>query len=149
MSSEQGEGPEFGYGVDVRPLWSARDWAAEQVRVVLRAAGCAEFPAGAGFSVESHDLLVVGICDDFTRPARPPGRTQPGRPDAGYRTGPHPDDEELLAVWAPAAQTPVAPVRGERGRRCVEWGRLWHRWSRPLHGPPLARAMRRRSGPSA
>jgi hypothetical protein len=38
---EQEEGPEFGYAVDARPLWSARDWAAEQVRVVLRTACCA------------------------------------------------------------------------------------------------------------
>jgi hypothetical protein len=58
----------------------------------------------------------VGICDDFTDPARATGVLT----EAGYRTGPHPDDEELLAVWPPAGQTPAAPARGERGRRCVE-----------------------------
>lgn len=40
--------------------------------------------------------------------------------EAGYRTGLHLYDKELLAVWPPAGQTPVAPARGERGRRCVE-----------------------------
>ncbi|MBO2463911.1 hypothetical protein [Actinomadura violacea] len=48
--------------MNARPLWSARDWEAGQVRVVLRA----------GFSVESHDPLTVGICDDFTDLARQP-----------------------------------------------------------------------------
>ncbi|GAA4053745.1 hypothetical protein [Actinomadura miaoliensis] len=123
MFDQQEEGPEFGYAVDA--LWSARDWEVEQVRVVLCAAGCAEFPARAGFSVESHDPLTVGICDDFTDPARPVAaraRAAQVLTEAGYRIEPHPYDEELPAVRPPAGQTPAPPARGERGRHCVECG---------------------------
>ena len=127
MFDQQEEGPEFGYAVDARPLWSALDWQAEQVRVVLRAAGCAEFPACAGFSVESHDPLTVGICDDSTDPAGPPAaraRAAQVLTEAGYRIEQHPydEDEELLAVRPPAGQTPVVPARGERGQHCLECG---------------------------
>ncbi|TDC98019.1 hypothetical protein E1292_36035 [Nonomuraea deserti] len=109
------KGPEFGRAVDARPLWSARDWAAEQARVVLRAAGCPEFPARAGFSVESHDPLALAVTDDFTDPAHQPAalaRATRALAEAGYRTAPHPWDNELVAVWP-------RPIRSRVTRRAV------------------------------
>jgi hypothetical protein len=35
---EQEEGLEFGYAVDARPLWSARDWQAEHFAQAVNAA---------------------------------------------------------------------------------------------------------------
>ncbi|MCO5972335.1 hypothetical protein [Actinoallomurus soli] len=75
--------------------------------------------------MESHDPFTVGVCDDFTDPARQPAaRTRAAQvlPEAGYRVEPHPYDEELLAVRPPAGRTPAAPARGERGQHCLERG---------------------------
>lgn len=123
MFGEQEEGPEFGYAVNARPLWSALDWQAQQVRVVLRGAGCAEFPTDGGCSVESHDPLTVGICDASTGVAGPArARAAQVLTEAGYRIEPHPhdNDEELPAVRPPAGQTSTAPARGQRGQHCLE-----------------------------
>ena len=66
--------PRFGYGLNDRPLWSQRDREAEEVRKVLREAGCIEWsdlpPDHDGFAVEGggdgEPFAVACTLDDPT-----------------------------------------------------------------------------------
>jgi hypothetical protein len=49
------DAPAFGYGANSRPLWDVRAKDAEQIRIILRDAGCWEFGYHrGGFVVEDH-----------------------------------------------------------------------------------------------
>ncbi|MBO2458151.1 hypothetical protein [Actinomadura violacea] len=126
------EGPQFGYTADARPLWTERDWAAEQIRIVLRDAGCPQAPANGGFTVDSThpcntdpcaagSCYLVSVCgdiDDPARPARALARAAAVLAGAGYRTEHRPCRETRLRVWPPTDQIPVVAVTRSASRHC-------------------------------
>ena len=101
--------PRFGYGVGDRPLWSQRDWAAEEIRNVLRDARCVEWsgvpPYHDGFVVEGggdgEPFAVACTLDEL-----PDARTELQRYTEalklhGYHVHLDPDDAKSLEVWPP------------------------------------------------
>ncbi|MDL4813155.1 hypothetical protein [Actinomadura opuntiae] len=118
------EGPQFGYAVDARPLWTERDWTAEQIRIVLRAAGCPQAPAPGGFTVDSTDdaCCVVSVCGDADDRSRPPqvlAHVAAVLASAGYRTERRPRGTMGgLRIWPPAHLLPVVAVARSASRHC-------------------------------
>ncbi|GAA2627423.1 hypothetical protein GCM10010411_75680 [Actinomadura fulvescens] len=114
------DGPEYGYAADARPLWDEQNWAAEQIRILLRAAGCPEFPALGGFSVNNEEPFLVapaGVTDTTAT-----ARYTAVLTSAGYRVEPFPDDEVMVQAWPPAGQRPIPPPRSLWRRACGECG---------------------------
>jgi hypothetical protein len=102
--------PRFGYGLNDRPLWSQRDRDAEDVRRVLRGAGCVEWsgepPYHDGFVVEGGDdgepFAVACTLDDRTAARAEVMRYRDALRAGEYRVQPDPDDAQCLEVWPPS-----------------------------------------------
>lgn len=109
-------GPEFGYAVDARPLRNERDWAAEQIRMVVRSAFRPESGARTEVVVEGEDPYLVSV--RVNGPVRPPDALACAAAaliDAGYLTE---RDALALRVRPPADQMPVVAVARGTARHC-------------------------------
>ncbi|HEU5031791.1 MAG TPA: hypothetical protein VFV01_43225 [Spirillospora sp.] len=112
-------GPEFGYAADARPLRNERDWAAEQIRTVVRSASRRESAPRAEVMVEGEDPYLVSV--RINGPARPPDPlacAAAALTDAGYLTERDERDATTLRVWPPADQMPVVAVARGTARHC-------------------------------
>ena len=106
--------PRFGYGLNDRPLWSQRDREAEEVRKVLREAGCIEWsdlpPDHDGFAVEGggdgEPFAVACTLDDPTAARAEVQRYTNALRAAAYRVQLDPDDDQCVEVWPPPDNGP-------------------------------------------
>ena len=110
--------PQFGFGARLRPLWTARDLAAEQIRAILRDAGCPEFGRMRdGFVVEGGEegepFLVACTVSHDARAARQMAIYEDALSAAGYRVVPFPADERGLQIWTVKVN---GPSEGEAGQ---------------------------------
>ncbi|MDL4813208.1 hypothetical protein QP089_02930 [Actinomadura sp. OS1-43] len=116
MVTIQELGPDYGYAVDARPLWNERDWAAEQIRIVLRRAGCSS--ARAGCAVDGQDPYLVAVRDPADRLPHALADAAAALIGAGYlveHVGYH---DRTLRVWPPVDQIPVVAVARGMLRHC-------------------------------
>lgn len=132
ISQSADEGPEFGYGKGRRPLWNARDRDAEQIRRLLRRAGCKEFGQKhrngdrGGFVVEGGGKPFHVACamytQDHSKVVREIARYWQTLTTAGCRIEPDPQgDSAVWEVWLPSEPVSHATrtilVRRLLGRR--------------------------------
>ncbi|KAB2375055.1 NAD(+) diphosphatase [Actinomadura montaniterrae] len=109
-------GPEFGYAADARPLRNERDWAAEQIRIVVRNAFRRESTV---VVVEGEDPYLVSVRVDG--PTEMPDAVEGAAAaliDAGYLAGRDERDAMALRVWPPSDQMPVVAVARGTARHC-------------------------------
>lgn len=96
------ERPAFGYGRGGRPLWSARDRDAEQIRRVLRRAGLRDVSKRhAGFAVEGGEgsyPFLVGCTSDGPRGKRDAALARSALTASGYLVSPDVQDEQILEI---------------------------------------------------
>ncbi|MER6817202.1 hypothetical protein ABT299_48790 [Spirillospora sp. NPDC000708] len=116
MVTSQELGPDYGYTVDGRPLRNERDWAAEQIRIILRRAGCS--PAGAGCAVNGQDPYLVSVFAVADRLPDVLADAAAALISAGYLVELIGYHDETLRVWPPADQIPVVAVARGMARHC-------------------------------
>lgn len=101
--TDTSEAPEFGYGRGNRPLWTARDRTAEEIRDVLRREGCREFSEHlAGFVVEgghSGEAFSVTCTDVELGAAGELARYSAALREAGHQVEFDPDGPDAVRAW--------------------------------------------------
>ncbi|MEU4607525.1 DUF4326 domain-containing protein [Kribbella sp. NPDC023972] len=97
--------PQFGYGMDGRPLWSSRDRDAEAIRQVLRRAGFRDVGEryldgfaveGASASEDGAEPFAVAYCGEFD--ASVLARYRTALEQAGFQVNADDSDENCLLV---------------------------------------------------